>query len=146
MKNKINFLLIFLLIFLNVCNKNNEATMNSKYEIGQVWSYKTRSNEQLSKIYIVKIDKLKNEEFAYHIFVDNLHIKNNSEQGFQTSLPHLPVSRKTLDESVTDLVNINRVDMPDISEGYEIWKKDNGGIFTIPVENIIKIAEENARQ
>ena len=58
---------------------------NEKYKEGQVWSYKTRENESNSKIYIVKIEYNKTIGKIYHIYIDNLNIKNPYQNGIVNS-------------------------------------------------------------
>ena len=57
-------------------------------------------------------------------------------------LPHVPVSKQTLDESVTALIESNANPLPDVTEGYKQWKKAKGGVFTITVAEIIQLAED----
>ncbi len=119
----------------------------SKYKIGQAWNYNTRKGEEESRIFIVRSDPDEKLGTIYHIYVDGLRIKNpHSASGSQDYLPHSPVSEKTLDDSVTSLAIENTSDLPDVSEGYKTWKEafDNGqgGIFTIPVSQIVQYIED----
>jgi hypothetical protein len=121
---------------------------SSKYSAGQVWGYQTRPGEQESRLYIVKTDRDKTLGTIYHIYVDGIAIKNPHMPGggVQTCLPHSPVSAETLDASVTELLERHRGEMPDISEGYGVWKegydKGEAGVFTIPVAEIIAYIED----
>jgi len=120
---------------------------DTKYKIGQVWNYHTREGEKESRIYIVRAEPNEKLGTIYHIFVDGLKIQNpHTDSGTQDNLPHSPVSEKTLDESVTTLAIAHTDDLPDISEGYSTWKeafdKGEGGIFTIPVNQIIQYIED----
>ncbi len=119
----------------------------TKYKVGQVWNYSTREGEEGSRIFIVRADANEKLGTIYHIYVDGLKIKNpHVDSGVQDHLPHSPVSEKTLDESVTTLANDSAPDLPDVSEGYQTWKeafdKGQGGIFTIPVSQIIQYIED----
>lgn len=118
----------------------------ASFKTGQVWNYHTRVGEEQSKIYLVRIDIGKKDELIYHLFIDGLKIKNPATtSGIQGHLPHSPVSEQTLRESVTSLITSETSPLPDISEGYAIWKNayDNnqGGVFSIPVKNIIEYIE-----
>ena len=122
----------------------------AEYKAGQVWKYKTRPGEEGSLLYIVKIDNEKGYGNIYHIYVDGLKIRNTRiKGGIQSQLPHAPVNEKTLTESVTNLVR-ERGNMPDISEGYEVWRKsfDTGhaGVFNIPVIEIIGLIEDTVNK
>ena len=67
------------------------------FKVGQIWEYKTRPSEEASRLYIVKIESWPNGEKIFHIYADKLKIKNPMlSGGFQTVLPHAPVSEKTL--------------------------------------------------
>ena len=116
---------------------------NEKYKEGQVWSYKTRENESNSKIYIVKIEYNKTIGKIYHIYIDNLNIKNPYQKSkIQNNLSHSPVSEKTLDDSVIKIVTAKYENNINISDGYVAWKEafDDGkaGVFTIPV-NVLRM-------
>ena len=122
---------------------------NEKYKEGQVWSYKTRENESNSKIYIVKIEYNKTIGKIYHIYIDNLNIKNPYQKSkIQNNLSHSPVSEKTLDDSVIKIVTAKYENNINISDGYVAWKEafDDGkaGVFTIPVNEIIQCIEDVA--
>ena len=53
----------------------------------------------------------------------------------------MPVSRETLDQSVSKLSGLN-ARFPDPSEGIEIWRDAEGGVFSIPVAEIIQIGDD----
>lgn len=118
-----------------------------KYQVGQVWNYHARSGEAGSRLYIVRIEPHGKVGMIHHIHVDGLDIRNPlSPSGNQDCLPHAPVSARTLDESVTTMAIGHAWDMPDISEGYAVWREafdqGEGGVFTIPVAEIIQHIED----
>ena len=119
----------------------------TKYKVGQVWNYHTREGEDGSRLFIVRADSDEKLGVIYHIYVNGIRIKNpHSPSGGQDNLPHSPVSEKTLDDSVTSLITEHADKLPDISEGYAVWRKafDNnqGGVFTIPVKQIVQYIED----
>ena len=139
MKKLLYFILLVVGLIMGTANA-------AEYEEGQVWKYKTRNSEENSLLYIVKIDEEKGYGKIYHIYVDGLKIKNpHISGGIQEQLPHTPVDVKTLNESVTQLVE-NKKNMPDISEGYKNWRepfdKGEAGVFNIPVNKIIQYIED----
>jgi len=122
----------------------------NEYQEGQVWQYKTRTGEESSRLYVVKVETLSNGERAFHIHLDKLSIQTGYLPGnVQTALPHVPVSAATLDQSVVRLQGLTD-NPPDISEGYAVWREaydaGEGGIFTIPVAEIVEYIESIARQ
>jgi hypothetical protein len=114
------------------------------YAEGQVWEYRTRPSEEDSRLKIQKIENL--PELAakgpvYHVSVTRVHLG----AGMAGELPHLPVSRQTLDASVTRLSD-SRPDFPSPEEGIAEWRKDKGGVFTIPLAQIMDVVERTIAQ
>lgn len=122
----------------------------AEYAEGQIWSYLTRPGEEESRLYIARIDHDLPVSPIYHLYVVGLRIESPLGNGsIQDRLPHIPVDKSTLDDSVIDLVGIVP-NPPDISEGYSIWREafDAGeaGVFNIPVSEIVQIVEETLRR
>lgn len=123
---------------------------SADFSEGQVWSYQTRAGEEESTILINKIESDPRLGLIFHISIAGVQIKNpTSPTGVTTELPHSPVSKKTLDESVVKLVSKSRPNLQYL-EGYKEWKSafDNGGagIFTIPVQEIVGVIEKVINQ
>lgn len=144
-------LLASLLILLAspITDAKEKHTLNNKsYQVGQVWAYKTRKAESNSRLYIVKVDSDAKLKTIYHIYIDKVAIKNPyiRDGGIQNVLPHAPVSKATLDASVTQLISVKASPLPDITEGYKAWKdeysKGEAGVFTISVSDILKYIEK----
>lgn len=117
---------------------------------GQIWSYKARAGEEGSTILINKIESDPKLGQIFHISITGLRVKNpRSPSGVTSELPHSPVSKKTLDESVTKLVAKSKPNTQYL-DGYREWKSafDNGGagIFTIPVQEIVGVIEKAINQ
>jgi hypothetical protein len=120
-----------------------EAT---NFEVGQVWSYRTRPGEDASRLYIARIDRNLGSQPIFHLYIDGLKLKNPLAEGeVQDHLPHVPVSRQTLEASVIALQQEN-VLPPDISEGYVIWReafeRGEAGVFTLSVQQLIQYIED----
>jgi hypothetical protein len=61
-------------------------------------------------------------------------------------LPHLPVSAATLDASVTTRADTTaEVPTTAVDEGIAEWRRANGGIFTIPLSQIVDIIDTQTR-
>ena len=115
------------------------------YQAGQVWEYRTRPADAGSLLKIQKIET--DPETArygpiYHISVVGVHLFGQSAA---SAIAHLPVSRSVLDESVTRLVTSN-AEFPDVEEGIASWREANGGVFTIPVDEIVMTVDDIAAQ
>lgn len=120
------------------------ASPETPYEEGQVWEYRTRQQDHGS---LLRIQKIENEPGLaqhgpiYHIGVIGVHF---SGTGLSGELQHLPVSRETLNASVTRLSR-SKAPFPDSRAGIEEWRAARGGVFTIPVAEIIAVAEATFR-
>jgi hypothetical protein len=120
------------------------------FKEGQVWSYRTRPNEQDSTLLINKVESDAKLGTIFHISVNGVKVKNRRAPGGITqSLPHFPVSRKTLDNSVVQLVG-HSAPNPAYRDGYATWKKafeaGDAGIFTVSVAEIVDFIEKAVNQ
>lgn len=118
----------------------------AEYSVGQVWEYKSRKDEESSRVYIVHIDQHEKLGKIYHIYIEGINIKNpHIAGGIQVELPHAPVDEETLKLSLTKLVGKTDA-LPDISAGYGVWKEafdsGEGGVFNIPISQIIQYIED----
>ena len=118
----------------------------ASFEEGQIWRYQTRPGEEASRLFIVRIDRGLGAQTIYHIHLDGLKLKNPLyEGGVQDHLPHAPVTRQSLEASVTELLEENAA-MPDIAEGYAAWllafEKGQAGVFAQPVNQIVQHIED----
>lgn len=117
------------------------APPRAGYAESQVWEYKTRSGDDGSLIKIQKIEPYPTPQSTgkvYHISVIGLHIKS---QPLASEVQHLPVSKATLDVSLTKLSDSTAI-FPNASEGRAMWREANGGIFTIPLSDVMDVVEK----
>ena len=117
---------------------------------GQVWSYKTRAGEEASTFLINKIEFHPKLGSIYHVSVSGVKIKNpRTPTGITSELPHFPVSKETLNKSITKLAGKSKIN-PEYQQGYQEWKsafdKGDAGIFTIPVAEIVGVVEKAINQ
>lgn len=110
------------------------------YSEGQVWEYRTRPADEGSLLRIQKIENSDNARIGtiYHISVIGVHFGNASQ--LAGTLGHLPVSGASLDASVTRLAT-RKVDFPDATSGIAQWRDAKGGVFTIPIAQIVASIE-----
>lgn len=122
-----------------------QADARVGYQEGQVWEYRTRPEDSGSLLRIQSIEA--NPAFAkygpiYHISVVGVHFQGAALSG---ELAHLPVSRETLDASVTRLSSAS-VTFPNADPGIAEWRSAQGGVFTIPLAEIISSVEQMFQQ
>jgi hypothetical protein len=116
-------------------------TSPAKYSEGQVWEYKTRLGDEGSLLKIQRIEQdpaFQKYGPIYHVSVVGVHLRNPT---ITPMLPHAPVSRDTLDASVTRL-SPDRREFPSADSGIEQWRQANGGVFTISVAEIIEALDQ----
>lgn len=121
----------------------------NNYEPGQLWKYKTRSGEEDSELLILHVESFQfpQQVDIIHIAINNLKIINpNEPSGFSEQIEFLPFSKKSIDNSVTELVEDN-VWIHPYEEGYFEWKRafmnESGGIFDMTVKTAIKSTEQS---
>ena len=110
-----------------------------KYVEGQVWEYRTRPQDAGSLLKVQRVEMMGAEK-VYHISVVGVHF---ATPGIAGILPHIPVSGETLDASVTKL-SAEKRDFPTsaLDEGIDEWRKAQGGVFTIPLSQIVGIIDD----
>ena len=114
------------------------------FEAGQVWKYKTRSNELDSRLIILKVEQYENSEEVIHIAVVGLSMKNVHDPSWLgDDISHMPFNREALVKCVVSFDKM--IEVPDFSEGYEIWKeafdKGEAGIYSVSVSETVDIME-----
>lgn len=107
------------------------------YAVGQVWEYRTRPQEPQSLLMIREIEDGAPVGRIYHVSITA--IRPDVDWG-PTELAHAPVSRQTLDASVTRLSD-KRPEMSDYRPGIAEWRAAHGGVFTITVAEIIEVID-----
>lgn len=110
------------------------------YAEGQVWEYRTRPGDEGSLLKIQRIERdpaFEKSGPVYHISVVGFHLQNPT---VLPMLPHAPVTKQTLDASVTALSKSDRP-FPPAEAGIEEWRQAQGGVFTISVAEIIDILD-----
>jgi hypothetical protein len=111
------------------------------YAEGQVWEYHTRPGDEGSLLRIQKIENLEGFGRVYHISIIGVHFAGLPLSG---QLQHAPVSDQSLDVSVTRLSGSTTV-FPDPAPGIAEWRQANGGVFTIPIAEVVGLVEQTVR-
>ena len=116
----------------------------SKYSEGQVWEYNNRPQDAGSLLKIQRVSMVANR-MIYHVSIIGVHF---ARPGIAGMLSHAPVSEETLDASVTRLSSRSVVFplLSTVDEGIVEWERAKGGVFTIPVSQIVEIADEQISQ
>jgi hypothetical protein len=115
-----------------------------KFKPGQVWSYRARSGEPASTVTILQIDRSAKAGTIVHVRVDGLQMHNPRGE-LVPSIEHMPFTRDAMLLSIVDLVH--SVSVLPTMEGYDRWRADCGGVYSISVADAVSVAEKtfNAR-
>jgi|SRR5580704_969906 hypothetical protein len=116
-----------------------EPAKDEKYHPGQVWTYKNRPDEQNSRLTILKIESLPKMGTIVHIRVDGIRLRNCTGGPEPDTFAHMPFTRDALERSVAKLLK-DKSKISDLS-GYEQWRADCGGVYTITVAEAITVGE-----
>ncbi|HEX8062415.1 MAG TPA: hypothetical protein VF535_04290 [Allosphingosinicella sp.] len=109
------------------------------YAEGQVWHYRTRPGEEGSVVAIRRVEAVPEAPElgpVFHVSVIGVKIGDR----FGTVLPHLPVSRETLDASVTRRAK-GRFELPPFEDGIAEWRAARGGVFTLDLAAIVEVVQ-----
>lgn len=107
------------------------------YGEGDLFSCPTEGNAG-SKLLINKIEEIASGINVYHITLYDAVIYAD---GRFTALAHLPVSKEVLECSLGEKISENNSDKSWL-EGYKLWKKDNGGVFSTSVNEIVDFIKQ----
>lgn len=115
-----------------------------RFAEGQVWEYRTRPADAGSLVRIQRIEPMPGDPQRrpiYHVAIIGVHL---SRPGMDPVLPHLPVSRATLEASVTRLSSVT-AGFPtpaDTDAGIAEWRANEGGVFTITLADIVGVVDQ----
>lgn len=122
--------------------------MDPKYQVGDIWEYKTRTGEEGSKFTVVKVEKASSLGLIIHIAVDNLTWRTCQGGPLPEQVPHMPFIRRAIDVSATRRIGISH-SLPKYEEGYAEWRvgflRGHAGVYTIPIGQAVAVAEETWR-
>ena len=91
------------------------------YEVGQVWSYKTRPSEATSTLMILRIDNSSKAGQVIFIGLQDVRVKHPSGKVFSSMSP-LPFTKEALDKSVVK--QVGKADkLMSSNFGYLKWKE-----------------------
>jgi hypothetical protein len=118
----------------------------SRFQVGQVWQYRTRLNDIKSVLQIVEVDLLHSKEIAVHIQVRGLNMQSSPTEPNEGIASHLPFSEEAIEASVTNLLQQDSPLPDDFEEGYEVWREafleGNAGIFSVTVAEVIDMIDD----
>jgi len=88
---------------------------------------------------VLKVETLPKVGTIVHVRVDHIRLRNCTGGPEPDNFQHMPFTRDAIERSITKLEK-DGVNTPDLS-GYEQWRADCGGVYTITVAEAIKVTE-----
>jgi hypothetical protein len=145
-------LYVFLLGTVTAYGANQDSTLKdtteSKYKVGQIWSYKTRPNEKKSSFIVLKVENHPKLGNIIHIALRDLKMKKPNGDYIETA-GHLPFAEEAINRSAVKLLK-EKVDLPEFEEGYGIWREafdvGKAGIYTITIAEAVDVMETTLNQ
>jgi hypothetical protein len=121
-------LMAFILVFgisLARTQQTAPSTTVPEYKPGQVWTYKTASGAEGSRVVILKIEPSGKKDRLVHVRIDNMPLPSCGGFHLTTAIEHLAVSEKALRKSTVELVK-DQIELPDsFFVAYKQWEKDH---------------------
>lgn len=120
-------------------------TTNSRYKVGQRWSYKTRPGEEASYFVVVKVESHPKLGNIIHVAVRNLRMKNpRSPDGISDKANHMPFAERGIEKSAVKLLKEGEK-LPGYAEGYKLWREafdaGSAGVYTITLAEAVEVME-----
>jgi hypothetical protein len=134
----------------SVSSQQLRDTAESKYKVGQKWSYKARPGEEKSYFIVVKIENHEKLGNIVHIAMRGLKMKNpRSPDGSSDTVNHMPFTEDAINKSALKLLK-EKVELPEFEEGYKMWREafdaGNAGVYTIIVAEAVEVMEATLNQ
>jgi len=103
--------------------------------VGQVWSFETDKFHKNSVV-IHQIEPFADDLTAVHITVnEDVQVSENETMSFG----HFPFESNAFKQSLRELLGTSNKDQETFEEGYEYWKNENGGIFTVSIHDAVEM-------
>jgi hypothetical protein len=112
---------------------------------GQMWSIKTMPSTS-AKVVIGKVESWGDGTVVHVSVIDAQIPQDLPGAGRVTNIGHLPFEKGALAASLDQLLATGASPAPDFERGYQQWKSANGGIFTISIPEVIRLAFEIANK
>ena len=128
-------------------NQAPKPAESEQFKPGQVWKYKTRATEQMSRVMIGKIERDDHIGKIVHVKIVGLKLRNKrASDGYSEVIGHAPMTEAALAGSVTELTD-ETAQLDDFSGGYETWlaafKAGQAGVFTVSLSDLAKFMEKS---
>ena len=123
-------------------------TTESKFKVGQVWSYKTRPDEKDSTFIVLKVESYPERGNIVHVSLRGLRLKKPNGD-YISEVAHMPFSEEALAKSAVKLLR-EKEKLPDFKEGYDMWREafdaKKAGVWTVSLAEGVEAMEKILNQ
>ena len=116
-----------------------ESIKDKDYHPGQVWQYRTRDDEPNSRLTVLRVENLPELGTVVHVRIDGVRLRNCAGGPEPDTIQHMPFTKDAFARSVTKLLK-DGSKIPTL-DGYDQWRRDCGGVYTITVAQAVNLAE-----
>lgn len=125
-------------------------TTESRFKVGQAWSYKTRPGEERSYFIVVRVEKHQKLGNIVHVALRDLRMKNpRSADGYSDTVNHMPFAEEAVRKSAVKLLK-EKTELPAYEKGYGIWREafdaERAGVYTITLAEAVGVMEAMLNQ
>ena len=143
---RVTIIRVLTTVLLTALCSSIASASDTALAVGQRWSYKARPGEDNSTLVIGRIEQHATLGEIAHISILGVHVKAPQRpDGVLQTLGHIPISVESLRSSLLELVGSGSPD-ENFEQGYTIWRDivedGEGGVFSIPVREIVSYVEE----
>jgi hypothetical protein len=132
-------LAVSLALFTTTCLGEKQPTLmpTPDFAPGQEWSIKSEP-QSTAKVIIGRIEPW-NGKVAVHVSVIDIPAPASPHAVRITEVAHSPFEKMALAASVDRLLATDVAPLQDFEGGYQQWKENHGGIYTISVAEMIEL-------
>lgn len=144
---RLSWLWILLLFGTTGASGPSSEHPTPSFAVGQEWSISSFS-QSTAKIVIGRIESWR-DRIVVHVAIIDIPLPPTAAGAAATKLTeiaHVPFEQSALAGSVGDLIATAVTPPPEFETGYRQWKEQQGGIFTIPVSQVIAVAQKSFNQ
>jgi len=110
------------------------------FAVGQEWSIRSLP-QSTAKVVIGRIEPWRDKIVVHVALVDIPSPPIGAAETKITEIAHAPFEESALAASVGSLIATAVTPPPDFEYGYRQWKEHQGGIFTVPISQVIALAQ-----
>lgn len=119
---------------MNIFNFLKRKNHPPALQVGDCWTYKGLPGNKESILTVLKIEG-EGEQKIVHIRLDGLL---GPQSAGAMTISHLPFSADVLIAGLDRKIGVVS-SLPDFSEGYDMWKKNKGGAWNIPIQSVTEM-------